>query len=157
TADASGDNTNYSRRVLKEGRLTCLYGDDASALFQPYRNDSVARPYQYVTGAIGFRPVFHEGKVTGLAAHGRPILAEAFAARFKVAEDGDISSDFTSDAELRTFFTEACRGHAREDCAASIQAFAETVIMASVTRVLEHAKVRNLGVAGGLFANVKLN
>jgi len=156
TADASGDNVNYSRRVLKDGALTCLYGDDRW-LLGLYPHDSVARGYMFVTEALGFRPFHHEGKITGLAAFGSPVLRDTFASHFRVKEDGAIATDFTDGRSLREHFVKPCAGHSREDCAASIQAFTEEIILASIQRLLERTRVRRLGLAGGLFANVKLN
>ena len=156
TADGSGDNVNYSHRVFKDSAIECLFGDDRW-LRRPYRHESVARCYKYVTQALGFKPLHHEGKVTGLAAFGRPILREEFLKSFRVGTEGVIEADFADETSLREHYTRLCRGHSREDCAASIQAFAEDMILASVRRLLERTKVRRLGLAGGLFANVKLN
>ncbi|MGE5200973.1 MAG: carbamoyltransferase N-terminal domain-containing protein, partial [Acidobacteriota bacterium] len=119
TADAAGDGVNYSQRVLKDGEITCLYGDDRW-LHRPYRHDSVARGYAAVTEALGFRPLHHEGKITGLAAFGKPVLRDTFASRFRIDADGRIVSDFTDGGALREHFMTACVGYSREDCAASI-------------------------------------
>jgi len=156
TADAAGDNVNYSQRIFERGSLTCLYGDDRW-LHENYSHDSVARGYWYVTEALGFRPFHHEGKITGLAAFGKPVLREHFARPFHVEEGGRIASDFREGGALREHFMQPCAGQRREDCAASIQAFTEEIVLASVRRLLERHKVKRLGLAGGLFANVKLN
>ena len=156
TADGGGDNVNYSHRIFKDGKIDCIFGDDRW-LRQPHRYDSVARGYKYVTQALGFKPWHHEGKITGLAAFGTPLLVKAFSKPFRVNGDGLLESDFDNEAALREHFMKACAGHSREDCAASIQAFTEEMILASVQRLLERSKVRRLGLAGGLFANVKLN
>ncbi|HMK68442.1 MAG TPA: carbamoyltransferase C-terminal domain-containing protein, partial [Stellaceae bacterium] len=156
TADAAGDNVNYSHRVLEHGAMTCLYGDDRW-LNGTYSHESVARGYWYVTEALGFRPFHHEGKITGLAAFGKPVLLEQFAKPFHIEEGGRIVSDFTDGQALRDHFMKPCAGQSREDCAASIQAFTEEIVLASVRRLLERHKVKRLGLAGGLFANVKLN
>lgn len=156
TADGAGDNVNYSHRVFKDGKLETLFGDDRW-LHQPYRIDSLARAYANVTEALGFRPLHHEGKVTGLAAYGKPTLEQAFAAHFSVDENGLFTSDFPNGSVMRDAFMALCEGHSREDASASIQAFVEQHILTSVQRLLERHKVRHLGLAGGLFANVKLN
>jgi len=156
TADGSGDNVNYSQRLFKDGKIDCFFGDDRW-LRLPHRHESVARGYMYVTQALGFKPMHHEGKITGLAAFGKPVLREAFAKPFRVGDDGVIDAEFESEAALRNYYVGLCRGHRREDCAASIQAFAEDTILASVRRLLQRTKVSRLGLAGGLFANVKIN
>ena len=156
TADGAGDNVNYSHRVFHDGSLTTLFGDDRW-LHQPYRIDSLARAYANVTEALGFRPLHHEGKVTGLAAFGRPVLKDAFGAHFSVGNDGLFTSDFANGSVMREAFMALCHDHSREDAAASIQAFLEELMLKSVGQLLETHKVRHLGMAGGLFANVKLN
>ncbi|HTS92768.1 MAG TPA: carbamoyltransferase N-terminal domain-containing protein, partial [Stellaceae bacterium] len=156
TADAAGDGVNYSQRIMKNGAIDCLFGDDRW-LHRPYRHDSIARGYAAVTEALGFRPLHHEGKITGLAAYGKPVLADRFTQPFHVGSDGLIASDFREGGALREHFMQPCAGQTREDCAASIQAFTEEIVLASVRRLLERHKVKRLGLAGGLFANVKLN
>ena len=156
TADGAGDNVNYSHRVFRDGRLETLFGDDRW-LYEPYRNDSLARAYAHVTEALGFRPVHHEGKVTGLAAYGRPLLKEAFAAHFRMDPDGVIASDFTDGPGMRQRIMGLCQGHTREDVAASIQGLVEDMVVSSVGRLVERTGLRHLGLAGGSFANVKLN
>lgn len=156
TADGAGDTVNYSHRVFKNGRLATPFGDDRRR-HRPYRVDSLARVYTEVTEALGFRPLHHEGKVTGLAAFGKPTLKDDFARHFSVDADGLFSSDFTSGEHMRKTIMTLCEGHSREDAAASIQATVEDLMQLSVGRLLEAHKVRRLGLAGGLFSNVKLN
>lgn len=48
-------------------------------------------------------------------------------------------------------------GVSREDVAASIQQVLEDTMLRSVARLLERHKARHLGLAGGVFANVRLN
>ena len=43
-----------------------------------------------MTAALGFIPLRHEGKLTGLAAFGQPVLAERIARRFAVDEAGRV-------------------------------------------------------------------
>jgi len=50
-----------------------------------------------------------------------------------------------------------CRGHSRETIATSIQQLVEDLISGAVGYWLERTKARRLGLAGGLFANVRLN
>jgi predicted NodU family carbamoyl transferase len=53
-------------------------------LLTPLPIDSIAYAYMTMTGALGSTPLRHEGKLTGLAAYGQPILADKIAARFSV-------------------------------------------------------------------------
>jgi len=156
TADGAGDNVNYSQRIFKDGNISTLYGDD-QWLHRPYQINSLARAYANVTEALGFRPLHHEGKITGLAAYGQPVLKEAFRSHFFFDEDGQIASDFPNGTVMRERFMALCEGQSREDASASIQDFVEEMVLESVGRLMETHKVRKLGLAGGLFANVKLN
>jgi carbamoyltransferase len=92
TADAGGDTVNYSHRHFTNGAPKTLYGGD-ECLLTPLPIDSIAYAYMTMTDALGFIPLRHEGKLTGLAAYGQPILAEKIAARFSVDESGRVLSD----------------------------------------------------------------
>ena len=156
TADGAGDGVNYSHYVFKDGHISNLFGDDRW-LHQPYRVESLARAYANATEAIGFRPLHHEGKVTGLAAFGEATLYDAIASHFSVDDDARVVSDFKTAGDMRTFILALCKGQPRENVAASIQDVVEDLIHDAVSRLLERTGVRHLGLAGGLFANVKLN
>lgn len=156
TADGGGDNVQYSHRVFRAGRLETLYGGDEE-LLRPLRIDSLGLAYGYATQALGFRINRHEGKLTGLAAYGKASAFEHIAAHFSVGDDGQVRSDFASNPALKQFLVETAAGVSREDMAASIQAVLEHFILASVQRLIERHKVRRLGLAGGVFANVRLN
>jgi carbamoyltransferase len=156
TADGGGDNVQYSRHVLRDGRLATIEGDDR-AFARPMAVDSLGLAYGYVTQALGFRMNRHEGKVTGLAALGRPVVAEAIARRFRVEDDGRITTDYPSYLAMREHLAGLSRATAREDMAASIQHVLEETILAAVKRTLARHPAKHLGVAGGVFANVRLN
>jgi carbamoyltransferase len=99
----------------------------------------------------------HEGKLTGLSARGEPTLRDALAKHFRLGEDGLIASDFTSWRVMEKKILALCRGHSRENIAASMQQLTEDLIRGAVGHWLERAQSRRLGLAGGLFANVRLN
>src|SRR6516162_6828498 len=52
---------------------------------------------------------------------------------------------------------EIAKEGSREDVAASIQKVLEDKMLLSVSRLLRHYPAKHLGVAGGVFANVRLN
>lgn len=156
TADGGGDNVQYSHRIFRDGRIETLFGGDEE-LTRPLRIDSVGLAYGYATQALGFRINRHEGKTTGLAAWGEPKFYEAIAAHFRVDGAGQIASDFADNPAMRQFLFDLFKGAKREDVAASIQRFLEEFILQAVARLLERSGARKLGLAGGVFANVRLN
>ena len=157
TSDGIGDNVSYSMRGLKDGALECFYGDDRW-LTKMLKETGLASAYGYATVACGFRMLRHEGKLTGLAAYGQPKLAEEMAAQFRFNDKaGLIETDFKNWSAMREKFLDLCKGHDRETIAASIQKVAEDFTVKSVRHWLERTGARRLALAGGLFANVRLN
>jgi carbamoyltransferase len=157
TSDGIGDNVSYSMRSLKQGKLECHWGDDRW-LTQKVSEAGLASAYGYATVACGFRMLRHEGKLTGLAAYGEPKLAGEMAAQFRFNDnDGLIETDFRNWSAMREKFLAICQGHDREIIAASIQKVAEDFTLQSVRWWLERTGARKLALAGGLFANVRLN
>ena len=156
TADGIGDNVSYSVRALNDRRLTCHYGDDRWLLARSNGN-SLAYAYGYATVACGFHMVRHEGKLTGLAARGEPALAGEIRRLFSIDDDGLIRTRFRDEFELGAAVTRICDGHPRETIAASIQQVVEELTLAAVRTWLRRTGARRLGLAGGLFANVRLN
>jgi carbamoyltransferase len=156
TADAGGDTVNYSHRLFSDGTLKTIYGGE-ECLLTPLPIDSIAYAYMTMTAALGFIPLRHEGKLTGLAAFGKPILADRIAARFYIDDSGRILSDFRDYPEMVKFIHSIAAGVSKEDASASIQKVLEDKVLHSISRLLETNKARHLGVAGGIFANVRLN
>ena len=156
TADAGGDSVNYSHRHFANGTLKTIYGGE-ECLLTPLPIDSIAYAYMTMTAALGFIPLRHEGKLTGLAAYGQSILAEKIAARFFVDRNGRITSNFRDYPEMVKFITGLAKDVSREDASASIQRVLESTMLRSIGTLLERTKARHLGLAGGVFANVRLN
>jgi len=157
TADGTGDNVSYSVRVLQHGRLDCLFGGEEWLKVHGAPKNSLATAYGHATTAAGFRMWRHEGKLTGLSARGEPKLRDALARHFRLGPGGLIACDFTSWGMMEKHIRALCRGHSRETIATSIQQLVEDLISGAVGYWLERTKARRLGLAGGLFANVRLN
>jgi carbamoyltransferase len=156
TSDGIGDNVSYSMRSLRGGKLECHWGDDRQ-LLQRVSEAGIGSAYGYATVAAGFKMLRHEGKLTGLAAYGEPKLAGEMAAQFRFTAEGLIETDFSNWKEMREKFLAICKGHDRETIAASIQKVAEDLTLQSVRWWIEKTGARKLALAGGLFANVRLN
>jgi len=157
TADGTGDNVSYSIRVLRDGQLECLFGDDRWLSMRGLRKNSLATAYGHATAAAGFRMWRHEGKLTGLSAFGEPSLADELGRHFRLGKDGLIHADFRNWHSMEKTIAGICRGHSRETIAASIQRLVEDRILGAVKHWLALTKTHHLALAGGLFANVRLN
>ena len=156
TADGGGDTVNYSHRHFADGTITTIYGgEECSLTRRPI--DSLGNAYEMMTVALGFIRGRHEGKLTGLAAFGQPVLADQIEKRFFVGDTGRIFSDFRDYHEMHSFIRGLAANVRREDAAASIQQVLENVVLDSIGRLLQQQKARHLGLAGGVFANVRLN
>lgn len=156
TADGAGDNINYSHRHFANGKLTTIYGDE-SCWHTPLPPDSLGQLYAAATVALGYRSNRHEGKLTGLAAMGKPSLYDQIKPKFSVDENGRVHSAFARTRDMLPFIRELAASAPREDVAASVQKVVEDTILPSIQKLLERYPARRLGLAGGLFANVKIN
>jgi carbamoyltransferase len=156
TADGCGDNVHYSHRVLRDGALTCLFGDDRW-LAPKRRVDSLGLAYGFTTQALGYQMNRHEGKLTGLAGFGQPSVAAQIGRHFTVDAEGLVNSDFASDGAMRETLIALAKTCEPADMAASIQQVLEDLICESVKCLLRQHGLRHLALAGGVFANVRLN
>lgn len=147
----------------------------------PLRN-SIALVYQFVTGALGFKEHQHEGKITGLAAFGKPVYMKEFKSLYETAAYGNHLEFKAEDYQLTQKELEMCqvseiidfddflrlkkavyglveklknKGAKREDIAATVQEFAEKYTIKWIRERTYPGFDAYL--AGGLFANVKIN
>lgn len=129
--------------------------------------------YTFVTALLGFTPNKHEGKITGLAAYGKPTeRCQALYTKWFEQDYFEMEKSMhwifaydetnpphliTNHERIRRFLEESS-GISREDMAATVQLFAENHILQILkkTRSLGWDS-RNICLAGGLFANVKIN
>jgi carbamoyltransferase len=156
TADGIGDHVYYSHYLLQDGELKNLYGDDRW-LRQNDNTGSLGLAYGCFTEALGWKINRHEGKLTGLAAYGEPSLLPELQRHYSIADDGRITMDFADHGEMRDCFWPLAQSETRENAAASVQALLEGCISEAARRLLQKHEVRRLGLAGGVFANVRLN
>lgn len=165
SSDGFGDG--YSAQILDEEETII----DAKKL-----NQSIGLIYQFVTGALGFKEHEHEGKITGLAAHGKPIYLDDLCSLYDVTDKTNIKyigevtdEDYNTPSQIIDFadFLSIKRniyklikdlianGAEMKDIACSVQEFAEVFTIAWLkSRCLIKKSVY---LSGGLFANVKLN
>jgi carbamoyltransferase len=155
TLDGRGDFLSGSVSVWQRGGATAL-------LRQELELDSLGAFYGWITRYLGFTPDRHEGKVTGLAAHGNSDACAAILQRSIGTEDGRIRANVGPcyapfmRADLPELAA-ALAPYSREDVAAGAQSVLERVAVSYVSHYLEKSGESNLCLAGGIFANVLLN
>src|SRR5437762_6283875 len=118
TMDGAGDNSSSHVYHVQNGRFRRLWNITSF--------DSIGNYYAYVTHLCGFKAQKHEGKITGLAAYGKPEYLDLLR-RFVTYEDGSTVN------VGRVFYWSAVNalnralppGFRREDLAASAQRLLE--------------------------------
>lgn len=123
---------------------------------------SPAYYYAYVTQLLGFKPLRHEGKITGLAAFGKPERTKKTVEKYIQYDKNKTSFVNEGGYHLNAMgrLQKELKEFSPEDIAAGIQEHTEEIVCAYVSDVIEkfcHNKPMNVFLAGGLFANVKVN
>lgn len=175
TADGVGDDTSVTISEARGGRIRLLK-------LIPYPH-SFGQFYTACTQVLGFRANRHEGKITGLSAFGKsdPELYQKIRSTIRQSgPDFRLDKRFYSEGIIRGFSLSMMRrsedlfealqyrnykkplerlieGHSREDVAAVFQRLLEEELLALVQPFAERTGLRNLCLAGGVFANVKAN
>lgn len=114
--------------------------------------------YSYVTQVAGFKAGKHEGKITGLAAHGKPIYRDLFES-WIIHDNGtfrNIGGIFFYSG-LRALREALPKDFKREDLAATIQEYSEEMSVDYVKHWRDVTSKSNVALAGGIFANVRIN
>ena len=150
TLDGAGDGDSSHVYSVRNGRFELLHNVPSF--------DSLGDYYGYVTQISGFKAGKHEGKITGLAAYGKPTLRSVFDKFFRY-KDGSMRNvgNCFRHAALRKLKKALPEGYKREDLAATIQELSEDVATAYVGHWCNKTGHRNVALAGGVFANVKIN
>lgn len=150
TMDGAGDNSSSHVYHVKNRDFRQFWNVDSF--------NSLGNYYGYITHLCGFKAHRHEGKITGLAAYGKPAYVDILK-QFVDFEDGRIVN------KGQVFYWAAVKAIERalpasfkpEDLAASMQQVLEDIACAYVGHWMEKTGCADLALAGGVFANVKLN
>ena len=151
TVDAMGDGTSATAWVGSGGDLELRFRQSGLACVNTF--------YSRITQLLGFRPNRHEGKITGLAAYAEPppeLLAH-LRTRFTVRDGRFQRMDpLHVDRPNDPFWRRILRW-SREEVSSAAQLVLEEMVTAFVSHHVHATGIRNVAVAGGAFANVKLN
>ncbi len=158
SCDGGGDAAQYSAYLFANQQLEQLWGGEETLLDQPQNSGaSIGLAYAYATSACGFKPNRHEGKLTGLAAFGQPVVAAQIVALFPVDDNGHIHAELADHLALHGVLEQLFKGLSNEDIAASIQVATEQVIVKWLQALLKKHPAKYIAMSGGVFSNVRLN
>ncbi|TET80264.1 hypothetical protein E3J38_05920, partial [candidate division TA06 bacterium] len=148
--DGGGDGRSSLVYAVQNGQFKHLH--EVSAY------NSLGNYYAYVTHLCGFKAMKHEGKITGLAAHGEPKFVPMLQ-NFIDEQDGTFinRAGVVFHAAIRELERRLPSEWSREDFAASIQRHFEDLVPRYIERWVRQAGLRDVALAGGVFANVRVN
>jgi carbamoyltransferase len=152
TLDGGGDGMSGSVYRGENGQLKCLDSVDSF--------NSIGNFYSYITHLCGFKAENHEGKVTGLAALGKPTYAGILREFIGFDErNGQIRYRIPMyhRSALKLIGDRLPPDFDKADLAASVQLILEEIGIGYIQYWLQKTGLRNIAVAGGVFANVKFN
>ncbi|MFH0732507.1 MAG: carbamoyltransferase C-terminal domain-containing protein [Candidatus Omnitrophota bacterium] len=153
--DAQGDGFSSKAYFFKN------YGRCKDIIYDNVFFKSPAHYYGYATKLLNFRPMEHEGKVTGLAAFGDPTKTfPIFYQRLSFSDTKGLfqHKGYYSKPEIR-YLRKCLAGYSKKDIAAGVQKHLEVNIIdyISYLRNLINMPKFNIVLSGGIFANVLLN
>ena len=159
TSDARGDFESLTISKFNRKNKNPL-----KKIFSSTSIDSLGFFYGRITGLLGFKPMKHEGKITGLAAYGDPKVAIGLIKKMIDFKSGVIKANLGK--YYKPFFNpyskelkKEINSFKKQDIAAATQKHTEDCLVKLLTYHLKLHKIKktNLMLAGGLFANVKIN
>lgn len=150
TMDGGGDGCSGHVYSVQDGNVEQLASTSSY--------NSLANYYAYVTHLCGYRAQKHEGKITGLAALGEPRYQDLLASRITL-RDGRLRNvgGHVFLGAIKDLAGRLAEGWTHADLAASIQNHCEELARGYISQFLDPDKPRDVAIAGGLFANVRIN
>ncbi len=149
TGDRWGDAVSFSINICSN--------EEIRRVFSMNSFDSLGDFYSVITKYLGFKPMRHEGKILGLSAHGDPFKVNfEFPFRLnsnKLKFTGTIKSNY----EIWSSLKKQLNKYSREDISAWLQFNTEKLVVNIVKEWVERTNIYDIVLAGGLFANVKIN
>lgn len=151
TVDAMGDGVTATASMGRSGQLDRLWRQSGLASINTF--------YSRVTEKLGFTAIRHEGKITGLAAYVDPpaTLVTHMAKRVRFEAPGFTRDSATTAAAADDAFWSVLDRYSREEVSAAAQQVLEEAVVPFVAHWISETGCGHVAVAGGIFANVKLN
>ena len=159
TADGRGDFEALTVSLFNRNKKYPL-----KKIYSSTSSDSLGYFYGRITSLLGFKPMAHEGKITGLAAYGNPKKALPLMEKMIKFKNGELTASLGD--LYKPFFkgysknlTNELKKYSREDIAAAAQQHLENCVCEITKYYLKKLKLKstNLMLSGGVFANVKVN
>jgi carbamoyltransferase len=151
TLDGGGDGLSGSVYQSENGRLIRLSAVDSF--------NSLGNFYSYITHLCGFKAESHEGKITGLAALGKPAYIDILREFVSYENPGQIqyTVPMYHRSALKQIASRLPADFEKADLAASVQLLLEEIGIEFIRYWLQQTGIRSIAVAGGVFSNVKFN
>lgn len=119
--------------------------------------------YELVTALLGFDPIKHAGKITGLSAYGNWKKAYPVIKKLLWVEGNELRFDYLKRFELLNYFKHNKKippllaRFSKEDLSAAFQRRLEDCVLKITQKAAQLSGQRKIALAGGVVANVKLN
>lgn len=151
TLDAMGDGCTASVWMGNNQKLTPLWNQSGLAAINLF--------YSRITELLGFRPLRHEGKITGLSARGKidPSLLKDFRAHVSFSNGRFARMPIARAAKKTDTLWQKVLSMHRDVVAATAQHILEEVTCAYIAHWVHKTDCGTIALAGGVFANVRLN
>jgi len=148
--DGGGDGMSSRIYLVRDGNFSEVGSTTAF--------DSLANYYAYVTHICGYKAQKHEGKITGLAAHGQPVYVDLLNSMITF-QDGRIRNvgGRVFRGAIEDIKKRLGESWEKQDLAASIQHHCEQIAVDYIRHHVPPENRKNVAIAGGLFANVRIN
>ena len=151
TMDGNGDNTNGTISYAKAG--------EELEFISRSSNFNLGRIYRYATLMLGMRPADHEYKVMGLAAYNSERYGkEAYEIYKNTLEVDGLKFKYKNKIKDHFFyFKDKLEGQRFDAIAYGVQRFAEEILTTWINNGINHSKIKNVIMSGGVAQNIKAN
>lgn len=154
TCDGRGDFLSLTIRQIINGEELVLQRETTI--------DSLGYFYGRITHLLGFTPNRHEGKITGLAAHGNPKPALSLMQKMIDLHGHRLLSNcgdyyIPSYQSYSKKLINEIKKHSPQDIAAAAQFHLEHIITTLIKHHIKNNKKSHICLAGGIFGNLRLN